>query len=142
MTWAKLLVWAMFLGAGIPAIGDDKGLCPPLPPKPSAVAGKSTLPVPPSPGMQYAGTVTLMAVISNTGYVCDAQVIRGLDKETNKKAVKTLRQWHLQPARKDGRTVPVVTTVGIDYWRKDGQLVELPSAPIVTTAQDKSAQQK
>jgi EAL domain-containing protein (putative c-di-GMP-specific phosphodiesterase class I) len=56
----------------------------------------------------------LMAVISDKGYVCDAQVIRGLDKETDKKASGAVRQWHFQSARKNGHAVPVVVTVEVN----------------------------
>ena len=70
-----------------------------------------------------------MAVISDKGYVCDAQVIRGLDKETDKKAVKAVRQWHFEPAQKDKRAVPVVITLEVDYWRKDGELIQFPNTP-------------
>ncbi len=81
----------------------------------------------------------LMAVISDKGYVCNAQVIRGLDKETDKKATGAVRQWHFQPAQKEGRAVPVVVTVEVHYWRRDGELVQFPAAPTLTQGQDESA---
>jgi TonB family protein len=66
----------------------------------------------------------VIAVISDRGYVCDAKVIRGLNKETDKQAARAVRQWRFQPARKkDGHPVPVVVAVEANYWRKDGQLV-------------------
>jgi TonB family protein len=75
--------------------------------------------------------VLLMAVVSNTGYVCDAQIIRGLDKDTDKKAVQAVRSWRFQPGQKDGHPVPTVITVQVTY-RKDGELVQ----PIITPSQD------
>jgi len=81
-----------------------------------------------------------MAVISDRGYVCDAQVMIGLDKETDKKAVQEVRGWHFQPAPKDGRPVPVVVTLELNYWRrKNGELVSFPASPTPTQTQDQSA---
>jgi hypothetical protein len=136
----RLFVLLMFVSAGVMAAADSKGSCPPLPPKPKAVATNAPAPQTPStPDAQYAGSVMLMAVISDTGYVCDAQVIRGLDKVTDKKAAGVVRHWHFQPARKDGHAVPVVVTVEVSYWRKDGELVQFPAAPTLPQTQDESA---
>jgi hypothetical protein len=50
-------------------------------------------------------------------YVCSTQVLRGIGKEIDKKAEATVRQWHFDPARKkNGRTVPVIKTVEVNYW--------------------------
>jgi len=80
-----------------------------------------------------------MAVVSDKGHVCDTQVIRGLDKETDKRAVEAVRQSHLQPVRRGGKAVPVVITVEVSYWRKDGALVQFPTTPTVTQTQNESA---
>jgi hypothetical protein len=80
-----------------------------------------------------------MAVISDKGYVCEAEVIRGLDKEIDKKAAGAVRQWHFQPGRKDGHVVPVVVTVEVNYWRKGGDLIQFPAAPTLTQTQDEPA---
>lgn len=77
-----------------------------------------------------------MAVISDKGYVCDAQVIRRTDKETDKKAELAVRQWRFQPAQKDGHNLPVVVTVEVDYWRENGELVQFPATPTVMQTQD------
>jgi len=110
------------------ASGSDKGLCPRTPTKPPAVAKKNpTQPTPPDPEAQFVGTVTLMTVISDKGYVCDAKVTRGLDKETDKRAADSIRQGHFQPARrKDGQAVAVVVSVDVNYWRKGGELIQVP----------------
>jgi TonB family protein len=136
----RLVALTMFVSTVVLAGADGKGFCPPTPAKPKVLATKTSAPqTPPSPEAQYAGTVMLMAVISDKGYVCDAQVIRGLDKETDKKAAGAVRQWHFQPARKDGHAVPVVVTVEVNYWRKDGELVQFPASPTLTQTQGESA---
>jgi TonB family protein len=77
-----------------------------------------------------------MAVISDKGCVCDAQVIRRADKETDKKAELAVRRWRFQPAQKDGHNLPVVVTVEVDYWRENGELVQFPATPTVMQTQD------
>lgn len=132
---ARVAAFMIFVGAAALAVADDKGFCPPAPPKPKVVATQpSAPPTPPTSDARYAGTVLVMAVISDKGYVCDAKVIRGLDKETDKKATGAVRQWRFQPVRtKDGHPVPVVVSVEVSYWRKDGQLVQFPTSPTPTT---------
>lgn len=70
-----------------------------------------------------------MVVVSDKGYVCDAQVIRGLDKETNKRAIANIHQRHFEPARKDNHAIPAVVALEVGYWRKDGELIQSPDAP-------------
>ena len=79
-----------------------------------------------------------MAVISDRGHVCDVQLIRGLDKETDKRAAGAVRQWHFQPALKNGHAVPVVVAVEVYYWRKNGELVQFPASPTLTQSQGAS----
>jgi Gram-negative bacterial TonB protein C-terminal len=135
----RLVAFMMFVSTAVLATADSKGYCPPTPPKPNVVGTKTSAPqTPPTPDAQYAGTVMLMAVISDTGYVCDAQVIRGLDKETDKRPAGAVRQWHFQPSRKHGHTVPVVVTVEVNCWRKNGELVQFPATPTLTQTQDES----
>jgi len=121
-----LIVSIMLLAAEVSS-ASDRGFCPPTPAKPNSNAtAKSAKRTPPAPDAQFVGTVTLMAVISDTGYVCDAQVIRGLDKETDKRAEDSLRQGQFRPAYKDGHAIPVVVSVDVNYWRKDGELIQVP----------------
>jgi TonB family protein len=112
------------------ALGEDKGSCPPLPPPSAFPTPKKPAPPLDSPERTYVGTVTLIAVVSDTGYVCGAKVIRGIDKRIDADAISTLRKWHYDPIRKNGRGVPVVITVDLNWWRdKQGQLVHTPSEP-------------
>jgi TonB family protein len=126
----------ILIGFGVSASADSKGFCPPTPSKPKVGATKTVAPqIPPSPESQFVGTVTLMAVISDTGSVCDAQVIRGVDKQTNQKAEKALRAWHFEPARKDGHAVPVVISVDLTYWRRGDEIVQFPTTLAPTQTQ-------
>src|SRR5215469_8835566 len=95
------------------AVGEDKGTCPSLPPPSAFPTPKKPVPPPDSPERTYVGTVTLITVVSDTGYVCSAKVIRGIDKTIDADAISTLRKWHYDPAQKNGHGVPVVSTVDL-----------------------------
>ena len=117
-----IIAFTLFVLAGAFCTAESKGICPSSPPKPllsKPMASASA--TAPTPNGKFLGTVMLMATVSNKGFVCSAQVIRGVDKETDKQAVKDMREWHYGPARKDGVPVPVVILVEVEYWRKDGE---------------------
>jgi len=120
---------ALFLATAIAAAAENKGHCPPNPPPPASVP-KNTAPPPTSPDKTYVGTVTVFLVVSDTGHVCNAKVLRGVDQKTDAEALDTLRKWHFDPAQKNGRAVPVAMTATVTYWRdKEGKLVQAPTAP-------------
>ncbi len=77
-----------------------------------------------------------MVVVSDKGYVCDAQVIRGLGKEIDKKAIASVREWHFEPARKGKVAFPVVIRLEVDYWSKDGEIVQSPAKSPADAARD------
>ena len=52
---------------------DNKGTCPPSPPVESH---RTTV-------IDQSGKITVQAVVSNTGYVCSAKVIYGVDKKSD-----------------------------------------------------------
>lgn len=83
--------------------------------------------------MKYAGTVTLLTVLSDKGYVCSTRVLQGIDQQMNKRAEDAVRQWHLTPAKKDGRNVPVVVTITVTYWMNGkGEIVSDAPTPATT----------
>ncbi len=123
----RRIVTLLTLAVTIPAIAADKGTCPPMPPASATIPAKtSALPPSPSPEATYVGAVLLMAVISDKGYVCDAKVIRGLGKEIDRKAIASVREWHFEPARKGKVAVAVAITLEVDYWSKDGEIIQSP----------------
>ena len=108
------------LFCGSMSIAENKGTCPPAPPEEKHPATNNS--------RESNGTISVLAVVSDKGYVCTAQVIRGLDKKSNAEAEKTVRQWRLTPAKKDGHAVPAVVTVQVKYERdKNGNVVIDPS---------------
>ena len=71
--------------------------------------------------------------MSDTGYVCSAKVIDGIDKKSDADAENAVRHWNFAPAKKDGRPVPVVVTVQVRYERdKDGNVILSSHQPTPT----------
>jgi len=112
----------LILALSCNAVAENKGVCSSAPPHstykppkkgPTAATGDNTGKI----------TVTVLAAVSDTGYVCSAEVLRGVDKQTNDKALEKVRSWHFTPAKKDGHAVPVVMTLEVSFSRdKDGTL--------------------
>jgi len=69
------------LAIGTMCRAEDKGFCPRSPPANIAAPKKASPHESPSADKKYFGTVTLLAVISDKGYVCSAHVLRGPSKE-------------------------------------------------------------
>jgi len=112
---------------------QNKGSCPSLPPP--LPPNSSTLkqvepPPPPTPDLKYFGTVTLLTVISDKGYVCSTQVLQGISKEIDKKAETTIRQSRFKPAMKEGHAVTAASIVRVYYWTTStGEIVSDPPHP-------------
>lgn len=65
----------------------------------------------------------MVVTISESGTVRDAQVLKGVEKEVDRFAMKAVRKWKFDPAKKDGRPVAVKAAVLVNVWRKpDGEL--------------------
>jgi TonB family protein len=102
------------------SFGQKKGFCPPVP-EASAFKTKNSPSPPPAAGAKSIA-VTVLTLVSDTGYVCDASVLNGVEKDIDKVAVQAVRSWRFKPARKDGRDVPVVITVKVNFEKgKDGK---------------------
>lgn len=116
--------WLIIVSScAVASLAENKGSCPPSPP----VARHRTN------GSDQSGKITLQAVVSDTGYVCSAKVIEGIDKKSDADAENAVRQWHFAPAKKDGRPVPVVISVEVHYERdKDGNVILSSHQPTPT----------
>jgi hypothetical protein len=135
-----ILLFVLFLFTALTLPAEDKGRCPDPPPKPTHVPpSKQSSGKPPSPDAQFAGTVSVMAVVSDKGYVCSADPVNGPDKETNMKIARAVQTWRFKPAKKNGQPVPVVVMVSVALWRKpNGELI-LPTDPNQPQSESKPA---
>jgi len=61
----------------------------------------------------------MLLSLSDTGYLCDATVLVGLDPELDKGAVNSIRRLVFQPITLEGKPVPGTMVVRRDYWRGD-----------------------
>jgi periplasmic protein TonB len=60
------------------------------------------------------GVVILECTISNEGRVTDVRVLRGVPL-LDVAAVDAVKQWSYTPARLDGKPVPVIMTVTVNF---------------------------
>jgi len=122
------VIFAIALGA----FAKDWGTCPMAPP-PSASSNQKSACASSGSDKGKAAKVTLLVVISDTGYVCSARVLKGINKEIDKSTQKTVTKWRFKPAIKDGHPVPVVVSIDVNYSvDANGQLVSEAPPPNVT----------
>jgi TonB family protein len=61
------------------------------------------------------GVVKVSTVVTTEGTVSTCQIIRGLNAEEDKTALKAVKLWRFQPGTKDGKPVNVRVTVEIEF---------------------------
>ncbi len=64
------------------------------------------------------GAVLLGLIISADGQPQEVQVIRSLNSDLDKNAVKAVSQWKFRPATKDGNPVPVEAKIEVNFRLK------------------------
>src|ERR1041385_7933917 len=121
------LLLLLLLCSTVFAASDDKGLCPsphPISKELRAQPAATPSEPPPETDAKFAGTVSLLLVISDRGYVCSVQLIRGLDKEIDKRAIQGAQIGRFHPSTKNGHPVAVEMRIEVGFWRKaNGELV-------------------
>lgn len=80
-------------------------------------------------------TVYVLVVISDTGSVCSARAVTGLEDD-RKKAEDTVRTWKFSPGKQGGRPVPVGALVQIQF-RKNAKGKVSPEPQPSNPAQSK-----
>lgn len=119
---AHLAAVVLMFSAALPdspaPVASDKGVCPPPWVLPVAIP-KRAAPMPPIAGVHYLGAVTVLVSLSDTGYVCEVKVAKGIEEALDKQAVDAIRQQVFQPIRQNGKPVPGSMTIQRDFWRGD-----------------------
>src|ERR1700730_3862083 len=95
---------------------NDKGVCPARSTSSVAIPERATSP-PPIPDVHYLGTVTLLVSLSDTGYVCDVQLLKGIDEALDKQAFEAIQKEIFQPIRQNGKPIPGSMTIQREFWR-------------------------
>lgn len=120
----------IWVSLATPWASADKGFCPPFSAKNSMNLSQNshTTLKPSTPDARHIGAVQLIVEVSDKGYVCDVQVVRALDdKEADTQVKEAVRNWHFDPAKKDGRQIPATVLVEVDVWRNQkGEIVLQP----------------
>jgi Gram-negative bacterial TonB protein C-terminal len=118
-----LMFFVIVASCVVASAAEDKGTCPSAPPVETHRTKSG----------DRSGKITLQTVVSDTGYVCSAKVIEGIDKKSDADAENAVRLWHFAPAKKNGHAVPVVLAVEIRYERdKDGNVILSSHQPTPT----------
>lgn len=95
-------------------------VCSSQSPSPCATAPKAIF----HPNPQYSekarkkkagGTVVLETIVGIDGHAHDIRVVKPLAYGLSEQAVKALRDWTFEPGLKDGKPVPVVLQVEMDF---------------------------
>ena len=123
------VVWLVLFLCSL-GLAENKGFCPPPAPTNTESPRKAEHPASTDPDKKYFGTVTVLTVVSDTSYVCSARITHGLNKELDKKTALMVKGWHLDPARKNGKAVPAIVSLDVNYWTTSkGEIVTDTSRP-------------
>lgn len=79
----------------------------------------------PKPLWNKPGTVSVRALVGTDGKVGDAKVVSSPHPELSPLALAAVKQWQFDPARNDGKPIPVEVTVNVSF--------EPPAAPASST---------
>jgi TonB family protein len=61
------------------------------------------------------GTVAVAVLVKEDGKVGEVRVVQSPHPELNQLAIDAVKQWEFEPARKDGKPVISVITVGVNF---------------------------
>ncbi len=64
---------------------------------------------------KYQGTVVLAIVVDETGKVTNIRVVRPLGMGLDEKAIEAVSKWRFRPGYKDGKPVPVMANVEVNF---------------------------
>jgi TonB family protein len=64
---------------------------------------------------KYQGVLTLQVVVGADGLPRDVRIARSLGMGLDEKAIDAVRHWRFEPGRMDGRPVPVVVNVEVNF---------------------------
>jgi TonB family protein len=83
---------------------------------------------------KLSGTVLLSLVVDEAGLPQNVKVVRSLESGLDQKAIEAVQEWRFKPGMKDGKPVPVIANVEVNF-RSQGN----PSKPGASAPQSTSA---
>lgn len=126
--WVRALAISLLVSAALCRADDDKpngktrdaGASEVYEPGPAVKAPKLVHYVEPefsanSKEAFVEGVVRVSTVVTAEGTPSNCQIIRGLNSEEDKTALKAVKLWRFQPGTKDGKPVNVRVTVEIEF---------------------------
>jgi len=64
---------------------------------------------------KYQGIAVLSAVVGTDGIAHDIKIIKSLKPDLDQKAMDSVLQWKFTPGKKDGRPVPVLVQIEVNF---------------------------
>ena len=101
-----------------PVPANGKGTCP-APGAPTAQISTRQIPAAPISGVHYAGTVTVLLSLSDTGYLCNVAIVKGIEPALDREAISAIQQQVFQPIKIGDKPVAGYMLAFRDYWRGD-----------------------
>lgn len=65
--------------------------------------------------MHFQGVVSLLIVVEPDGRPTHLRIMRSLGMGLDEKALEAVRTWRFEPGMKEGRAVPVLMEVEVDF---------------------------
>lgn len=93
-----------------------------------------------SPAVVGIQSVVIRAVIGIDGIPFRPVIVRGIDSEKDRESLDAFRKWHFRPGMKNGKPVPVVAEVQINFGPGGGsgtpQVSQEPGLRLQTAEED------
>jgi TonB family protein len=64
---------------------------------------------------KWSGSVTVQIVVDENGLPQDIQVTKALGMGLDQKAIEAVKRWRFKPGMKDGKPVPVIATIEVNF---------------------------
>ena len=64
---------------------------------------------------KWQGTVVLQLVVDDQGRPQNLKVLRSLGLGLDQKAIEAVEKWRFKPGMKDGKAVPVMATIEVNF---------------------------
>lgn len=67
---------------------------------------------------KISGEVILQVIVTEDGNAKNVVVVKGLDAGLDENAIAAVKLWKFRPGRKEGKPVPVLATIKVEFKLK------------------------